>query len=140
MPVKAHRARLGLMLGAAFVVGTMALAQPGAHATDSPSQGERAYQKCYACHSLEGPDPDAQGPSLKSIVGRKVASEAGFTYSPALRTYARKQERWDRKALEAFIADPQATVPGNRMGFFGIRNPEEREALIGFLASTGPMD
>ena len=111
----------------------------GAHAS-APSAGERAFQKCYACHSLEGPDPDAQGPSLKGIVGRKIASQPGFTYSPALRGYAAKQARWDRKTLDTFIANPQAIVPGNRMGFFGIDNAEERKALIAFLTATGHKD
>jgi cytochrome c len=96
--------------------------------------GERAYQKCYSCHSLEGPDPSTQGPSLKGIVGRPVAAEPGFAYSPAMRAYAVSQPRWTREALDAFIADPQAVAPGNEMGFFGIANAEERRALIEFLA------
>ena len=39
--------------------------------------GEGAYQKCYACHSLEGPDPTTQGPSLKGIVGRAGIANSG---------------------------------------------------------------
>lgn len=125
---------LAITLGGLFV-----WEQSGARAA-APSPGERAYQKCYSCHSLEGPDPDLQGPSLKGIVGRKVASEPGFAYSPVMRGFAAKQAKWDRKALDAFIADPQASVPGNRMGFFGIRDAGERKALIAYLASTSPGD
>jgi cytochrome c len=98
--------------------------------------GERAYQKCYACHSLEGPDSTTQGPSLKGIVGGRVAAEPGFAYSPAMRAYAANQPRWTREALDAFIADPQAVVPGNEMGFFGIANPEERRSLVEYLARS----
>jgi len=98
--------------------------------------GERAYQKCYSCHSLEGPDPATQGPSLKGIVGRAVAAEPGFAYSPAMRAYAARQPSWDLTTLDAFIADPQAVVPGNEMGFFGIANAEERRALIEYLARS----
>lgn len=127
---------ISLVLG---LVGALAWGQSDARAV-TPSPGERAYQKCYACHSLEGPDPDMQGPSLNGIVGRRVASEPGFTYSPALRSYARKQKTWNRKALGAFIADPQAVIPGNRMGFFGIRNAQEREELIAYLAAAGQKD
>ena len=101
-------------------------------ATDA---GARAFQKCYACHSLEGPDPGTQGPSLKGIIGRTVASEPGFAYSPAMRAYAAKQPVWTGEALDAFIADPQAVVPGNEMGFFGISDPDERQALIVSLAA-----
>ena len=100
------------------------------------AEGEQAFQKCYACHSLEGPDPRLQGPSLKGIVGREVATETGFGYSPAMRVYAGRQTRWSREALDAFIADPQAAAPGNAMGFFGIRDPEERCALIEYLARS----
>lgn len=98
--------------------------------------GERAYQKCYACHSLDGADPSTQGPPLKGVVGREVAAEPGFTYSPAMRGYAATQPRWTREALDAFIADPQAVVPDNEMGFFGIADAAERRALIAYLAAT----
>ena len=98
--------------------------------------GERVYQKCYACHSLEGPDPSTQGPSLRAIVGRAVAAEPGFAYSPAMRLYAVKQPRWTRESLDTFLADPQATAPGNEMGFFGVRDPEERHSLIEFLSRS----
>ena len=104
--------------------------------TAAMAAGERAYQKCYSCHSLEGPDPTTQGPSLKGIVGGAVAAEDGFAYSPAMRAYAAGRPRWTRQVLDAFIADPQAVVPGNDMGFFGIRDAEERRALIEFLARS----
>lgn len=107
-------------------------AAPGA----GPPAGEQAFQKCYACHSLEGPDPSTQGPSLKGVAGREVASEPGFVYSPAMQAYAARQAVWTREALEAFIADPQAVVPGNEMGFFGIADAEERRALIDYLAAS----
>jgi cytochrome c len=96
--------------------------------------GERAYQKCYSCHALEGPDPTTQGPSLRDIVGRRVAVEPGFAYSPAMLAYARRQPRWTPEALDAFIADPQAVVPDNEMGFFGIADTQERRVLIEYLA------
>ncbi len=100
------------------------------------AEGKRAYQKCYACHSLEGPDPSTQGPSLKGVIGREVAAEPGFPYSPAMRGYAAEQPRWTRGALDAFIADPQRVVPGNEMGYFGIADAKERRALIAYLAAN----
>ena len=98
--------------------------------------GERAFQKCYACHSLDGPDPSTQGPALNGVIGRAVAAQPGFAYSPAMRGYAAWQPRWTREALDAFIADPQAVVPDNAMGFFGIADAEERRALIEYLARS----
>lgn len=122
------------------LVGASALAlalQPLAAAGQKDlAAGERVYQKCYSCHSIEGPDSRLQGPSLKGIVGREVAAEPRFAYSPAMRAYAERQERWTLKALDAFIADPLAVVPRNEMGFFGISDADERQALIEYLAST----
>lgn len=102
---------------------------------DTPSAGERAFQKCYACHSLDGPDPALQGPSLRGVAGRPVAAEPGFAYSPAMRAYAARQRLWTREALDAFIADPQHVVPDNEMGFFGVRDADERRALVEYLVA-----
>ena len=126
------KAAAGLALLAA--AACVNVAPPGDATT--LAAGERAYQKCYSCHSLEGQDPTTQGPSLKAIVGRAVAAEPGFAYSPKMRAFAAGQPRWSRAALDAFIADPQAVVPDNEMGFFGISDAEERRALIAFLARS----
>jgi cytochrome c len=99
------------------------------------SAGERAFRKCFSCHALGDTDEGAQGPSLKGVVGRKVASWPGYDYSPSVRSFADKQPRWTREALDAFLADPHEVVPGNEMGFFGLRDAEERAALIDYLAT-----
>ena len=121
--------------GVLLAVAACATAAPAGDAAPLAA-GAQAFQKCYACHSLEGPDPNTEGPSLKGIVGSSVAAQPGFAYSAALRVHAEKQPRWSREALDAFIADPQAVVPGNNMGFFGIANAAERRALIDFLARS----
>jgi cytochrome c len=124
-------APLALLVAAACVGAAAPEVNPATLA-----EGERAFEKCYACHSLEGPDPHLQGPSLKGVVGREVAAETGFAYSSAMQVYAAQEPRWSREALDSFIADPQAAAPGNEMGFFGIRDPEERHALIEYLARS----
>lgn len=101
--------------------------------TEQQATGKRAFQKCFACHSLEGGGSAAQGPSLRGIVGAPVAGERGFEYSSAMRDYARQQPRWTRDALDAFLADPYEVVPDTEMGFFGIKNSAERAALIDYL-------
>lgn len=126
------------LAGSLALLAAAAGARAAGPAADSAvlAAGERAYQKCYACHSLEGPDPTTQGPSLKGVLGRRVAAEEGFAYSPALRAYAAGQAEWTGEALDAFIADPLAAVPGNEMGFFGIADAAERRALIEYLARS----
>jgi cytochrome c len=99
------------------------------------SAGERAFQKCYSCHALGDTDEGAPGPSLKGIVDRPVASWPRYDYSAALRAHARQQPRWSRRALDAFLANPQRVVPDTEMAFFGLKDPAERAALIEYLAA-----
>ena len=100
---------------------------------DQIAQGERAYQKCFGCHALEPGKNDLQGPTLHGIVGRGVAAEPGFDYSPALRHFAKREPRWTQELLDRFAADPEALVPRTTMSFHGIADAEEREALVAYL-------
>jgi cytochrome c len=92
------------------------------------------FQRCYACHSVEPGESGLEGPNLHGVVGRPAAAVAGFPYSPALRARGRDGLVWDAAALDAFLADPQGYLPGNSMGFFGLRDPEARAQLIDYLA------
>jgi cytochrome c len=93
--------------------------------------------KCYACHSLD-PGERLEGPSLRGIVGGPVAAQPGFDYSPALRRFARDRPIWTPALVDRFIADPEGTVPGTSMAFAGVRDPDERSALIAYLQAPEP--
>ena len=106
-------------LGAAFV-GNPAAAADATH-------GKALYQACVACHSEK---PDAIGPSLKGVVGRKAAALDDFRYSAPMR---RANLTWDEANLRAYIMDPQATVKGNRMPFGGLRAPADVDDIVAYL-------
>jgi nitrite reductase (NO-forming) len=100
-----------------------------------PLAGRQVFKKCQACHSLE-PGKTILGPSLASIVGRKSATDANFSYSPAMKQAALT---WDPSTLDAYLADPAKVVPGNRMPFPGLKTDHDRKDVIAFLAtSTSP--
>lgn len=99
--------------------------------------GERAFQKCYSCHSFDPPPSKLSGPTLHRIAGRPIAAEPGFNYSPALRRFATSNARWTTHLLDRFAADPEALVPGTNMTFHGISDPAERRALIRYIERTG---
>jgi len=42
---------------------------------------------------------------------------------------------WDSAALDAWITNPQAFIPGNRMPFRGIPDQQARADIIAFLAA-----
>jgi cytochrome c len=121
--------------GAALAAGCGTRAAPSPN--DDLALGERAYQKCYSCHALEREGEKLQGPSLHQIVGRRIAAEAGFAYSPALRAFAQRQPRWTPELLERYVADPEALVPRTSMTFHGISDAKERRALVEYLARAG---
>jgi cytochrome c len=106
------------------------------HAANQLAAGERAYQKCYSCHALEAGKNDLTGPTLYDVVGRQIAAEPGYDYSPALRGFAQREHSWGRNLLDKFIADPEGIVPGTSMIFHGIADPGERAALVAYLESN----
>ncbi len=101
-----------------------------------PERGERAYMKCYGCHSLE-PGQSANGPSLHGIVGKAIASDPDYPYSEALRTLARRESLWTPELLDRFVADPEGVAPGTDMGFFVSTDVQERADLIAYLGQSG---
>jgi cytochrome c len=112
--------RIALLAIAAAVTATPASAADAAH-------GKALYQTCVACHSER---PDALGPSLKGVIGRKAAALEDFRYSGPMR---RANLTWDDATLKAYIADPQATVKGNRMPFAGLRETSDVDDVIAYL-------
>lgn len=94
--------------------------------------GRQVFRKCQACHSLEQ-GKNLIGPSLAGLMGRKAGSEAGYNYSPAM-----KQANivWDAKTLDTYLADPQKTVPGNKMPFPGLKTDHDRADVIAYLAQS----
>jgi cytochrome c len=133
------RRRLGALL---LFVAAAACAAAAPEAPPPPqvsaaelALGERVYRRCYGCHALEPGRNSPAGPSLHAIVGKPIASEAGFNYSPALRRFAEHNGRWFPALLDAFLADPAAIAPGTEMGFPGLPDGAERRALILWLES-----
>lgn len=98
-----------------------------AEAADAPP----AFNQCKACHSVEQ-GKNKIGPSLFGVVGRKAGTEPGFTYSPAMLAAGWV---WDEEKLATYIADPKATVPGNKMLFVGLKKPDDVKAVVAYLAT-----
>jgi nitrite reductase (NO-forming) len=74
------------------------------------------------------------GPSLAGVLGRKAGTEANYNYSPAMR---QSNIVWDTKSLDAYLADPQKVVPGNKMPFPGLKTEQDRADVVAFFAGTG---
>ena len=99
-------------------------------------RGERAFQKCYACHSVKPGEGGLPGPNLAGIVGRRAGADASFEYSPALAARAAAGLAWTDAALDAFLADPLGWLPGTSMNFVGLGDAGERADLIAYLRNV----
>ena len=112
----------------AAIGGALLLAlSVGAAAAADAEHGKALFQTCAACHTDR---PDALGPSLKGVVGRKSAALEDFRYSNPMK---RANFVWDEDNLRAYISDPQAKVKGNRMPYGGLTNAADVDDVIAYL-------
>ncbi len=95
--------------------------------------GERAFQRCYSCHSVDKGDRGLSGPNLHALDQRAIAADPDFDYSKSFKDFAARNRRWTAALLDRFLTDPEAVVPGNQMGFFGLKDTEERAAILAYL-------
>jgi len=99
----------------------------GAAAADDAEHGRALYQTCAACHTER---PDALGPSLKGVFGRKSAALEDFRYSNPMK---RANLVWDEDNLRSYIRDPQAKVKGNRMPYGGLTDVKDVDDVVAYL-------
>jgi len=122
---------INLMVSALLLLAPLAQsanASDGATKGD-PVRGHALYQsRCTACHSL---NQSRIGPAQRGVFDRLAGSVPGFDYSPALK---RSRVRWTAANLDRWLANPEALVPGQRMGY-QVADPVDRRDLIAFLAS-----
>ena len=120
-----------ISIALAVVLGLSGVA-PRAMA-EGPEAGEKAFKKhCAACHTVEA-GKNRVGPSLRGVVGRKAGQVQGFKYSDA---NSKSGVMLDEAYLDRYLADPKATMPGNKMVFVGVKNEQERKALIEYLKAA----
>lgn len=125
--------RLSMMMA----VVLLAAAPMGARAQDAEA-GQRVFNQCRACHTINQGGRNGVGPNLHGIFGRPAASIEGFRYSTPMRERAAAGLVWNDETLMAYVTDPKAVVPGGSMSYVGLRNEEQRANLLAYLrqAST----
>ncbi len=103
-PNRAIRPGLGLFVGAtAAAAPEPPLAARLAKA--DAAAGEADARPCRPCHSFERSAVAKVGPPLYGVVGRPVASIAGFRYSAVMKALG---GQWSYDRLEQLLADPSA--------------------------------
>ena len=107
---------------------------PGAASTvdGDAVRGRQVFKKCQACHSMQA-GKNMLGPSLANIVGTKAGEVANYTFSTAMK---QSGITWTPEKLDAYLADPQKVVPGNKMPFPGLKTDSDRIDVIAYLAAS----
>ena len=98
------------------------------------AKGEKTAKVCAACHNFQEGAGAKIGPDLYHVVGRKIASMAGFGYSDALKG---KDGDWTFDDLFHFLKSPKDWAPGTAMGFAGIKDDQKRADVIAYLNTLG---
>lgn len=93
----------------------------------------KSFGQCSRCHTVTADGKNKIGPRLNRIVGAPAGKVAGFKYSVAL---IEEAPRWDEKTLDAWIANPKALVPDNKMKYGGEKDAAKRAEIIAWLKAN----
>ena len=100
--------------------------------TVTVERGEKVFKKCASCHvSEDGSTAKKTGPNLWGIVGAEIAAVDGYNYG-GLSDYT-DRGGWTVENLNGFLAAPKKWAPGTKMGFAGLKKPEDRAAIVKYL-------
>ena len=109
------------------------LADPALTARADPgARGAQVFRACEACHAIGPDEGNRAGPTLHGIFGRRIATLPGYRFSEAL---TRMDIVWNAETIaRLFEIGPLAYTPGTKMPEQLITDPDERAALIEWLA------
>ncbi len=120
------------VLVAALVVATAARAE------GDPAAGQRVFNQCRACHTVDQGGRNGVGPNLYGVVGRRAGQREGFRYSANMQELASTGFTWTEENLRKYLANPKDVLPKGSMSFVGLKNPQQIEDVIAFLKQNGP--
>jgi len=96
--------------------------------------GAEVFRACVACHTLSPDEGNKAGPTLAGIFGRRIATLPGYNFSPALK---KLEIVWTPETVsKLFEIGPAHYTPGTKMPEQTIGSPEDRQALVEFLAKA----
>jgi cytochrome c len=136
--VRAIRPKIWVVfLSLVAVLGFIAKRPAAGQSSDKEAElarGKKVFNQCKACHTLEKNGPSDAGPNLYGVVGRRAATLENYTYSDAMKA---SKVTWDAESLDSYLKSPAEFVPGTDMAYAGMKNPDDRKAVIEFLKAQG---
>ena len=121
----AHALTLRLLFAAVVLAGL----PHAAFAGDAAAGKSDFAAACAICHSVQA-GQNKIGPTLFGVVGRKTGAVPGYSYSPGNQN---ANLTWDDATLDKYLESPRAVVPGTKMAYGGLKDPQKRADLISYL-------
>jgi cytochrome c len=116
----------------AMLAAPLLMAPSFASAQDAEA-GQRVFNQCRACHTVDQGGRNGVGPNLYGVFDRRAGAVEGFRYSAPMRAKAEEGLTWNEANLRAYIINPKAVVPAGSMAFAGLRNEQQLNDLIAYL-------
>jgi cytochrome c len=107
------------------------MASSGAAVAQDAAAGENSFKKCGPCHNIGEGAKNKVGPELNGLDGRKSGTAESYSYSDANKNSG---ITWNEANFKEYIKDPKAKIPGTKMAFAGIKNPQEINDLWAYLS------
>jgi cytochrome c len=127
---KEKRMKRTLLAAATLIAATALPAMLQKVAAQDVEKGQRSFNKCLPCHAIGPGAENKVGPALNGIDGRHAGAVASFNYSEANKNSGLV---WNEATFKDYIRSPQAKIPGTKMAFAGITNPQEIDNLWAYL-------
>ncbi|SLN34978.1 Cytochrome c2 precursor [Aquimixticola soesokkakensis] len=94
----------------AAITASATLCATAAFAEGDADKGAKDYNRCKACHAIEGPDGfivkgGKTGPNLYGIVGRTAGSLDGYAYKPSIVAAGEAGLVWTPELIAQYVVD-----------------------------------
>lgn len=108
-----------------------------AQAAGDAEAGATLFKRiCGGCHQVGESARGSFGPQLNGVFGRPSGSTTVYQYSDAMKSAGIV---WTRETLTAYLEAPKKVVPGTRMIFWGLSDPEKIDDLLAYLQTFQPQ-
>ena len=87
-------------------------------------------KNCASCHDLNMPVKNKIGPSLATILDRRIGNLSDYKYS---KTLLKMDKKWNIVNLYYFLEKPKEWAPGTKMSYRGISDPQKLLNTIKYL-------
>ena len=103
---------------------------PALLAKADAKKGAQDAKICATCHNFDKGAGPKIGPPLFGVVGRPIASIAGFAYSDSLKAVGGD---WTYEALNKMITNPKSEASGTKMAYPGEADAHKRADILAYL-------